>query len=176
MRGAFGGAVAEEIPGLWVPAGADGLALWNRHIPLGARMAFLRFERRSDLPLATVQRLARRAELLVDAHPDGPEDALDLAVAGAAGVVAWLHLAGPRAVEEMADALGEGFLLGCRQADLPQAQELAGRLDLPVLLEGDGHAPPLLRGYLLAREGSDRFRLSPFGGPGAAREGEVPDG
>jgi hypothetical protein len=104
----------------------------------------VRFPRRGDLPLAAVQRLARRGAVIVDAAPRDADDVLDLAVAGAAGVVAWLADGGDAVA--MADAMGDGFLLGCTASDLDAAAALARDHGLPLLV-ANAEPPEGLHGY-----------------------------
>lgn len=122
------------------------MAAWTRRFPTAPKEAYVRFVRGGDVPLGAVQRLSRRAQLTVDAGPQDPEDILDLAVAGAHGIVVWMHEGGD--VAAMADAMGEGLLLGTRLADLDQACRRARDLGVPLLVEG-GPAPAGMHGYLL---------------------------
>jgi len=124
-----------EIPVLLLRPGEDALRAWAASIPAGTPQVFVRFPRDGDLPLAVVQRMARRAAVIVDAAPKGPEDVLDLSVAGAFGLVAWLQDGGD--VAEMGEAMGDGFLVGCRTMDLAKGLAIARELEAPILLEAD---------------------------------------
>ncbi|MCA1819086.1 MAG: hypothetical protein LC620_03380 [Halobacteriales archaeon] len=136
------------LPGLLLAPGDDALRQWAQAMPPGTAEAYVRFPRGGDLPLAAVQRLARRARILADARPQDADDVLDLAVAGAHGLVVWMHET-PDA-REMGDAMGDGFVLGCRPADLERARPIAKGLGCPVLVEGDAPASGEgLHGYTL---------------------------
>ncbi|HEX2066341.1 MAG TPA: hypothetical protein VHI93_05960, partial [Candidatus Thermoplasmatota archaeon] len=134
-----------ELPGLALAPGEDAVAAWAR-LPAGTRAAYVRFPRGDDLPLAALQRLARRGTVLADAGPRDAADAVDLAVAGATGVVAWL--ADGSDVAGIAEALGDGLLLGCTRLDLDEAARTARTLGVPLLVRG-AEPPAGLHGYTL---------------------------
>lgn len=137
-----------DLPGLRLAAGEDPLRAWSRRFPAAPKQAYVRFPRgQGDVPLGAVQRLARRAQVVVDAWPRDADDVLDLAVAGAHAVVAWVGTAVD--VRAMAEAMSDDFLLGAQPATLSMARPIALELELPVLLEtGPSPTPasPLLEG------------------------------
>ncbi|MCA1810752.1 MAG: hypothetical protein LC623_01925 [Halobacteriales archaeon] len=162
---------ALEVVGLAVAPGEDPVRAWAR-LPAGTRAAYVRFPRRGDLPLAAVQRLARRGAVIVDAAPRDADDVLDLAVAGAAGVVAWLADGGDAVA--MADAMGDGFLLGCTARDLDAAAALAREHGLPLLV-ANAEPPAGLHGYQ-ADLGAQPVLLRRFGDWPDLHPGETSDG
>ncbi|MEA3144414.1 MAG: hypothetical protein QOG31_1738 [Thermoplasmata archaeon] len=133
------------MPGLVVAPGEDPVRAWGR-LPAGTKAAYVRFPRRGDLPLAALQRLARRGRILADAGPRDADDALDLAVAGAAGVVVWMADGGD--VPAMAEAMGDGLLLACTPRELDAAAALGRELGVPLLLAG-AEPPEGLHGYVM---------------------------
>lgn len=133
------------MPGLVVAPGEDPVRAWGR-LPAGTKAAYVRFPRRGDLPLAALQRLARRGRILADAGPRDADDALDLAVAGAAGVVVWVADGGD--IPAMAEAMGDGLLLACTPRELDAAAALGRELGVPLLLAGV-EPPEGLHGYVM---------------------------
>jgi hypothetical protein len=158
-----------ELRGLVLAPGEDPVRAWAR-LPAGTEAAYVRFPRGGDLPLAAVQRLARRGHVVVDAAPRDAGDVLDLAVAGASGVVAWLGDGGD--LRAMADAMGEGFLVGCTAADVAEGAALAGELEVPLLLAG-AEPPAGARGYRVEL-GESSVVLRRFGVWPEPHEPEVP--
>jgi hypothetical protein len=103
-----------------------------------------------------VQRLARRGRILVDAAPRDADDVLDLAVAGAAGIVVWLADGGD--VRAMADAMGDGLLVGCTARELGAAAGIARELGVPLLVAGPAQPPEDLHGYVMDSAGPPVLR------------------
>lgn len=159
--GAEGGAPgtpAAEVLVLAVAKGEDPVQAWAR-LPPGTRAAFVRFPRGGHLPLAAVQRLARRGAVIVDAMPGDADDVFDLAVAGASGVMVWLAEGGD--LLSMADAAGDGFLLGCTATELDAAAALAREHGWPLLVSG-AEPPEGLHGYRVD-PGAQPLALRRFG-------------
>jgi hypothetical protein len=168
------------VAGLVLGRGEDAVRAWGR-LPAGTKAAYVRFPRESDLPLAAVQRLARRGRIVVDAAPRDAGDVLDLAVAGAAAVVAWLADGGD--VAAMAEAMGDGLLVGCTAQDIGRASRLALDLGVPLLVAGaeppqEGHGyliDPLAQPLALRRFGAwpDLHPEAPNKGAAEESEGEA---
>jgi hypothetical protein len=149
-----------EVAALVLAPGEDAVRAWAR-LPAGTAAAYVRFPRGGDLPLAAVQRLARRGSILVDAAPRDAQDALDLAVAGAAGIVAWLSDGGD--VRAMADTMGDALVVGCTARDLDAAAALARELGVPVLVALPAELPEGVHGYVMEAEATQPPRVRRFG-------------
>jgi hypothetical protein len=149
-----------RLPGTDLPALSEPEALpaLRRHLEASPSY-YARFEG-GRLPLREVSRLSRLGELWVECGPVAPDDAVDLAAAGAARLVVPLEQA-----EAMADVLGWNLALRWDPARVPAEEALprAAAFDAPLVSATRIEAPAAPAGVahlFHLTEGPEPWRLT----------------